>query len=116
MDVGFVRSTAGSTVVVVNRFFTVAAGTAGACLALLVAAPAAHADAVDDAVNGLRSASVYVAPGVTEPKIDVDQVTRAIGSQPVKIAILPAGADCVPSLRESVQLITRRVEAAAVAA
>jgi hypothetical protein len=91
VDVGFVRSTAGSTVVVVNRFFTVAAGTAGACLALLVAAPAAHADAVDDAVNGLRSASVYVAPGVTEPKIDVDQVTRAIGSQPVKIAILPAG-------------------------
>jgi putative polyketide hydroxylase len=32
------------------------------------------------------------------------------------IAILPAGADRVPSLRESVQLITRRVEAAAVAA
>ena len=73
-----------------NRFLTVAAGTAGACLALLVAAPAAHADAVDDAVSGLRTASVYVAPGVTEPKIDVDEVTRAIGSQPVKIAVLPA--------------------------
>ena len=73
-----------------NRFLTVAAGTAGACLALLVAAPAAHADAVDDAVNGLRSASVYVAPGVTEPEIVVDAVTQAIGSQPIKIAVLPA--------------------------
>jgi hypothetical protein len=74
----------------VNRFLTVAAGTAGACLALLVAAPAAHADAVDDAVNGLRSAPVYVAPGVTEPEMDVDAVTQAIGSQPIKIAVLPA--------------------------
>jgi hypothetical protein len=75
----------------VNRFLAVAAGTAGACLALLVAAPAAHADAVDDAVNALRSAPVYVAPGVTEPRIDVAAVTRAIGSQPIKIAVLPAG-------------------------
>jgi hypothetical protein len=72
----------------VNRFLSVAAGMAGACLALLVAAPAAHADAADDAVNGLRSASVYVAPGVTEPKINVDDVTRAIGSRPIKIAVL----------------------------
>jgi hypothetical protein len=90
VDVGIVRSDARSTVGVVNRFLAVAAGTVGACLALLVAAPAAHADAVDDAVSGLRSASVYVAPGVTEPKIDVDAVTRAIGSQPIKIAVLPA--------------------------
>jgi hypothetical protein len=74
----------------VNRFLTVAAGTAGACLALLVAAPAAHADTVDDAVNQLRSAPVYVAPGVTEPKIDVDAVTQAIGGRPIKIAVLPA--------------------------
>lgn len=73
-----------------NRYLTVAAGTVGACLALLVAAPAAHADSVDDAVNQLRSASVYVAPGVTEPKIDVDAVTQAIGSRPIKIAVLPA--------------------------
>ena len=43
-----------------NRYLTVAAGTVGACLALLVAAPAAHADSVDDAVNQLRSASVNV--------------------------------------------------------
>ena len=72
-----------------NRYLTVAAGTVGACLALLVAAPAAHADSVDDAVNQLRSASVYVAPGVTEPNVDVDAVTRAIGSRPIKIAVLP---------------------------
>ena len=31
-----------------------------------------------------------MAPGVTTPKIDVDAVTRAIGSQPIKIAVLPA--------------------------
>ena len=89
MDVGAVGLVARSTVDVVNRYLTVAAGTVGACLALLVAAPAAHADAVDDAVNQLRSASVYVAPGVTEPAIDADAVTQAIGSRPIKIAVLP---------------------------
>jgi hypothetical protein len=90
VDAGPPVSPAGATVGVVNRFLTVAAGTLGACLALLVAAPVAHADAVDDAVDGLRSASVYVAPGVTDPKIDVEAVTRAIGSRPIKIAVLPA--------------------------
>jgi len=89
VDVGPIRSVARSTVDDVNRFRTVAAGTVAACLALLVAAPAAHADAVDDAVNGLRSAQVYVAPGVTEPEIDVAAVTEAIGSKPIKIAVLP---------------------------
>jgi hypothetical protein len=89
VDVGPIRSVARSTVGDVNRFRTVAAGTVAACLALLVAAPAAHADAVDDAVNGLRSAQVYVAPGVTEPEIDVTAVTEAIGSKPIKIAVLP---------------------------
>jgi hypothetical protein len=89
VDVGAVGLVARSTVDVVNRYLTVAAGTVGACLALLVAAPAAHADSVDDAVNQLRSASVYVAPGVTEPRIDVDAVTQAIGSRPIKIAVLP---------------------------
>jgi hypothetical protein len=79
-----------ATVGGVNRFVTLAAATAGACLALLVAAPAAHADAVDSAVSGLRSAPVYVAPGVTEPRIDVNAVTQAIGSKPIKIAVLPA--------------------------
>jgi len=90
VDSGAGRSAVGSTVGGVNRFLTLAAGTAGACLALLVAAPAAHADAVDDAVNQLRSAPVYVAPGVAEPRIDVDAVTQAIGSKPIKIAVLPA--------------------------
>jgi len=90
VDSGAGRSAVGSTVGGVNRFFTLAAGTAGACLALLVAAPAAHADAVDDAVSHLRSAPVYVAPGVAEPTIHVDAVTQAIGSKPIKIAVLPA--------------------------
>ena len=90
MDSGAGRSAVRSTVGGVNRFLTLAAGTAGVCLALLVAAPAAHADAVDDAVNQLRSAPVYVAPGAAEPKIDVDAVTQAIGSKPIKIAVLPA--------------------------
>jgi LPXTG-motif cell wall-anchored protein len=90
VDVVFVLSGARATVGVVNRFLTVAAGALGASLALLLAAPAAHADAVDDAVDQLRSASVYVAPGVTAPKIDVDAVTTAIGSRPIKIAVLPA--------------------------
>ena len=90
VDVRTVRSVVRSTVDDVNRFRTVAAGVAGACLALLVAAPAAHADTVDDAGNQLRSAPVYVAPGVTEPKIDVDAVTQAIGSRPIKIAVLSA--------------------------
>jgi hypothetical protein len=90
VDVGFVLSAAGTTVVAVNRILTVAAGALGASLALLLAAPAAHADAVDDAVDQLRSTSVYVAPGVTKPKIDVDAVRSAIGSRPIKIAVLPA--------------------------
>jgi hypothetical protein len=106
VDVGIVRSGAGSTVGVVNRFLTVAAGTVGACLALLVAAPAAHADAVDDAVSALRSASVYVAPGVTKPEIDVDEVTRAIGSRPIKIAVLPSdGYDSTSKAFDAAQRI-----------
>jgi len=90
VDSGIPRTAAGSTVGGVNRLRTVAAGTAGAFLALLLAAPAAHADSVDDAVSGLRSASVYVAPGATEPSIDVAAVTQAIGTKPIKIAVLPA--------------------------
>jgi hypothetical protein len=74
----------------VNRFLALAAGTVGASLALLLAAPAAHADGADDAVTSLRTASVYVAPGVTEPTIDVNAVTQAIGTRPIKIAVLPA--------------------------
>src|SRR5215203_937206 len=56
----------------------------------MVGAPAAHADAVDDAVQALRSGSVYEAPGVTEPEIDEAAVTSAIGTRPIKVAVLPA--------------------------
>jgi hypothetical protein len=72
----------------VNRILAVAAGTLGTSVALLLAAPVAHADGVDDAVTKLRSAPVYVAPGVSEPKIDVAAVTQAIGTKPIKIAVL----------------------------
>lgn len=73
-----------------NRFLTLAAGTAGVSLALLAGAPAAHADAVDDATDALRSSAVYVAPGVTEPGIDEAAVRTAIGARAIKVAVLPA--------------------------
>jgi hypothetical protein len=90
VDVGSVRVGVRATVGVVNRILALAAGTLGASLALLLGAPAAHADGVDDAVAALRSAPVYVAPGVTKPTIDVAAVTQAIGSRPIKIAVLSA--------------------------
>ncbi|HEV7653640.1 MAG TPA: hypothetical protein VGP36_02735 [Mycobacteriales bacterium] len=73
-----------------SRILAVAAGIVGTSLVLLLGAPAAHADGVDDAVKGLQSASVYVAPGVTQPAIDTAAVIQAIGSQPIKIAVLNA--------------------------
>ncbi|HYT10128.1 MAG TPA: hypothetical protein VEL73_05640, partial [Mycobacteriales bacterium] len=76
-----------------KRSLAAAAAWIGACLALLVAAPPAHADAVDDAVTALRSEPVYVAPGVSQPKVDQAAVRSAIGSRPVRIAVLPAGTD-----------------------
>lgn len=72
-----------------NRFLALAVGTAGALLTLLAGAPAAHADAVDDAVASLQSGSVYLAPGVDSPDIDVGAVRAAIGSREIKIAVLP---------------------------
>lgn len=84
----------GSTVVAVRRLLTVAAGSLGAGLALLVAAPAAHADEVDSAVAALGgSERVYVASGVTSPKIDVATVRSAIGDRAIRIAVLPDGGD-----------------------
>ncbi|HEY6744298.1 MAG TPA: hypothetical protein VI357_01140 [Mycobacteriales bacterium] len=71
-----------------NRFLAVAAGAVGASLVLLLGAPAAHADEVDDAAGALRTSSVYVAPGVSKPTIDEAAVQSAIGSQPIKIAVL----------------------------
>jgi hypothetical protein len=90
VDVGFVLLSARTTVAFVTRFLALAAGMLGALLALLLGAPAAHADGVDDAVNALRSSPVYVAPGVDSPAMDQNAVRAAIGSQPIKIAVLPA--------------------------
>ncbi|CAA9264276.1 MAG: hypothetical protein AVDCRST_MAG41-2559, partial [uncultured Corynebacteriales bacterium] len=73
-----------------TRFLALVVGTVGVLLSLLVSAPAAHADAVDDAVAALRTGSVYVDPGATEPGIDEAAVTAAIASRQVKIAVLPA--------------------------
>jgi hypothetical protein len=75
VDVGAVGLVARSTVDVVNRYLTVAAGTVGACLALLVAAPAAHADAVDDAVNSCGPPRSTWRPASPSRDIDVDAVT-----------------------------------------
>ena len=72
-----------------KRFLVLAAGLVGACLVLLAGAPAALADAVDDAVTGLRSAPVYVTPGVDSPRLDEAAVRAAIGDRPIKIAVLP---------------------------
>jgi hypothetical protein len=79
-----------ATVAGVKRFGVLAAGLAGMCLVLLAGAPAALADAADDAVTGLRSDPVYVAPGVDSPGIDEAAVRSAIGDRPIKIAVLPA--------------------------
>lgn len=91
-----------------KRFGVLAAGLVGAFLVLLAGAPAAVADAADDAVAGLRSATVYVAPGVDSPKIDQDAVRAAIGDRPIKIAVLPEqGYDSNPKAYDAAVLIGR---------
>ena len=93
-----------------RRILAVVAGLVGAGLALLVAAPAAHADAVDDAVRALStSPPVYVAPGLTEPKVDADAVRSAIGSRPVRIAVLPSGTDAYSAALQIGQRLEGRV-------
>lgn len=62
---------------------TVAAGC------LLGSAPAASAAApVDEATAALRTTSVYLAPAANR-NLDVEAVRRAIGNEPIKIAIIP---------------------------
>ena len=72
-----------------KRFLAVAAGLVVGWLVLLAGAPAAVADPVDDAIEALRSGPVYVAPGVDAPGIDEAAVRAAIGTRPIKIAVLP---------------------------
>ncbi|HST65740.1 MAG TPA: hypothetical protein VLM05_11180 [Mycobacteriales bacterium] len=73
-----------------KRILAAAAGTLGSSLVMFLGAPAAHADGADDAISALQSASVYVAPGAKTPSIDEAEVQSAIGSKPIKIAVLPA--------------------------
>jgi len=62
---------------------TVAAGC------LVAAAPVASAAGpVDDATAALRSTSVYLAPAASR-NLDVEAVRRAIGAEPIKIAVIP---------------------------
>lgn len=62
---------------------TVAAGC------LVAAAPVASAAGpVDDATAALRSTSVYLAPAASR-NLDVEAVRRAIGTEPIKIAVIP---------------------------
>lgn len=73
----------------VPRLLALAGLTAVLTLTLPVA-PAA-ADAVDDAIDALRTDSVYVDPGADTP-IDADRVRDAIGDQPLLVAVLPDGS------------------------
>jgi hypothetical protein len=78
-----------ATVSGVKRVLTVLAGAAAAAVLSLVAAAPAQADVVSDAVKALQNSPVYVAPGV-DTKIDQDAVRSAIGSDSIKIAVLPS--------------------------
>ena len=75
----------------VKRLLAAAVGTVAATAALLALAPPASADAVSDAEKALRNAPVYVASGATV-KIDQSAVASSIGTQPIKIAVLPTGS------------------------
>jgi hypothetical protein len=57
------------------------------CL-LVASAPLAAATPVDDATAALRDTSVYLAPAANR-NMDVDAVRRAIGDEPIKIAVIP---------------------------
>ncbi|MFL6128201.1 MAG: hypothetical protein ACJ73E_03950 [Mycobacteriales bacterium] len=72
-----------------KRIAVLVAGLAGSWLVLLAGAPAALADPVQDAIGALRSEPVYLAPGVDSPHIDEAAVRAAIGTRPIKIAVLP---------------------------
>ena len=75
----------------VKRLLTAAVGVGAVTVAVLALAFPASADATSDAAKALRGSTVYVATGATL-KVDQSAVTTAIGSQPIKIAILPTGS------------------------
>jgi len=57
---------------------------------LLLTTPAANAGPVQDAVAGLRNTAVFLDPG-SNRLLDVDALRAVIGSEPIKIAVMPAG-------------------------
>src|SRR6478735_7566358 len=79
--------------------FRVALGGIAASLAafttfavLVLMAPAASADPVNDAVNALKNSSLYVAPRAQKQVEDQPKVQDAFGSS-VKAAIFPASVN-----------------------
>jgi hypothetical protein len=67
------------------------AATTALALATAAAAPALAATPVSDAVAGLRADHLYVDPAATT-KLDQAAVRAAIGDEPIRIAIMAAGA------------------------
>jgi hypothetical protein len=55
---------------------------------LLITAPIASAGPVEDAAAALRTDSVYLHPAANR-NVDVNAVRQAIGTEPIKIAIIP---------------------------
>jgi hypothetical protein len=70
------------------------AGAAAVALGIVVlalgGAPTAFAGPVEDAVAGLRVSAVFVDPAAGR-KLDAEALRAQIGSEPIKIAVLPAG-------------------------
>jgi hypothetical protein len=87
-----------------SRFRVVLGGIAAAFAALLVMAPAASADTVDDAINALKGSPLYVAAGAQGRVDNRTEVQNAFGSS-VKAAVLPSsvnGPDALNRLRAAV--------------
>lgn len=55
---------------------------------MLITTPGASGGPVEDAIQHLRGDSVYLDPA-SNRNVDLDAVRRAIGDQPIKIAIIP---------------------------
>ncbi|HET9144349.1 hypothetical protein [Actinophytocola sp.] len=72
---------------------------------VLLSGTGAAAGPVEDAAAALRGDSVYLAPGANR-HLDADAVRRAIGDEPIKIAVLPE----IDSVSE-VAAIPRRLSA-----
>jgi hypothetical protein len=72
-----------------SRIRVIVGGVAVGFAALVVAAPAASADPVDDAISSLKSSSLYVASDAQGKVGDRGAVQNALGSS-VKVAVFPS--------------------------